>query len=141
MRCINLRSDTVTLPTSEMLEATTNAPLGDDVYGDDPTVNRLEELAAKKMGKEKALLVTSGTQGNLVSALSHTKQGDEVILEATSHMYLYEVGGISAIGGLLPKPVSGQMGILDPHDVENAIREQNIHYHSGQLILLISGVW
>ncbi|UCH37136.1 MAG: threonine aldolase family protein, partial [Candidatus Bathyarchaeota archaeon] len=119
-----------------MLEAITTAPLGDDVYGDDPTVNRREELAAKKMGKEQALLVTSGTQANLVSALSHTKQGEEVILEAHSHMYLYEVGGISAIGGLLPKPISGQMGILDPHDVENAIREQNIHYPESTLVVI-----
>jgi threonine aldolase len=119
-----------------MLEAITNAPLGDDVYEDDPTVNRLEELAARIIGKEKALLVTSGTQANLVSALAHTKRGDEVILEATSHMYLYEVGGISAVGGLLPKPVTGHMGILDPRDVENAIREQNIHYPESKLVVI-----
>jgi threonine aldolase len=136
MRCINLRSDTVTLPTQEMLEAITNAPLGDDVYRDDPTVNKLEELAAKKMGKEKALLVTSGTQANLVSVLAHTKRGDEVILEARSHMYLYEVGGISVVGGLMPKPILGKMGILNPNDVEHAIREPNIHYPESKLVVI-----
>jgi threonine aldolase len=78
-KIIDLRSDTVTLPTEEMLEAIRNAALGDDVFGEDPTVNELEALAAKKMGKEDALLVTSGTQGNLVSILSHTRRGDEVI--------------------------------------------------------------
>ncbi|MFB0501370.1 MAG: beta-eliminating lyase-related protein, partial [Candidatus Bathyarchaeia archaeon] len=87
MRVVDLRSDTVTLPTEEMLEAIRNAELGDDVFREDPTVNKLEEIAAQKMGKESALLVTSGTQANLVSILSHTKRGDEVILEADSHTY------------------------------------------------------
>ncbi len=134
MRIIDLRSDTVTLPTREMLEAILEAPLGDDVYGEDPTVNRLEELAAEKLGKEKALLVTSGTQANLTSILAQTKRGDEVILEATSHVYLYEVGGMAAIGGVLPKTVPGTMGILNPNDVEKVIRERNIHYPEQTLI-------
>lgn len=134
MKPIDLRSDTVTLPTQEMLEAILKAPLGDDVYGEDPTVNKLEELAAKKMGKEKALLVTSGTQGNLTSILAHTKRGDEIILETTSHVYLYEVGGMSTVGGLLPKPIPGKMGVLNPADVEKVIREKNIHYSKPTLI-------
>ena len=134
MKIIDLRSDTVTLPTQEMLEVALKVPLGDDVYEEDPTVNKLQELAAKKMGKEKAVLVTSGTQGNLVSILSHTKRGDEVIVEATSHVYINEVGGMSAVGGLFPRPIPGKMGVLDPDVVEKAIREKNIHYPEPSVI-------
>ena len=133
---IDLRSDTVTLPTEEMLEAIRNAELGDDVYGEDPTVNRLEEMAAKKMGKEAALLVTSGTQANLVSVMSNTKRGDCAILEAECHIYHYEVGSISAIAGVLPWPIKGEMGILDPRDVENAIKPKNIHLPETTLICI-----
>ena len=99
---IDLRSDTVTLPTQEMLEVIRQAKLGDDVYREDPTVKKLEEMAAEKMGKEAALLVTSGTQGNLVSLMSNSKRGDLVFLEAESHIFWYEAGGLSAIAGLLP---------------------------------------
>jgi threonine aldolase len=125
---IDLRSDTVTLPTEEMLEAIRHAKLGDDVFGEDPTVNRLEEMAAEKMGKEAALLVTSGTQANLVSLMSNTRRGELVILEAEAHMYWYEVGAISAIAGLLPWLIKSQYGALDPKDVETAIRPRNIHF-------------
>jgi threonine aldolase len=131
---IDLRSDTVTLPTEEMLEAIRHAELGDDVFREDPTVNRLEEMAAAKMGKEAALLVTSGTQANLVSLISNTKRGELVILEAEAHMYWYEVGGISAIAGLLPWPVRSQRGAFDPNDVEAAIRPRNIHFPEPALI-------
>jgi len=131
---IDLRSDTVTLPTEEMLEAIRHAELGDDVFREDPTVNRLEEMAAAKMGKEAALLVTSGTQANLVSLMSNTERGELVILESESHMYWYEVGGISAIAGLLPWPVRSQRGALDPNDVEAAIRPKNIHFPEPALI-------
>lgn len=133
---IDLRSDTVTLPTEEMLEAIKHAELGDDVFGDDPTVNKLEELAAKKMGKEAALLVASGTQANLVSLMSNTKRGDLVILEAESHMYWYEVGGLSAIAGLLPWPIESKLGVLDPKDVEVAIRPKDIHFPEPALICI-----
>jgi threonine aldolase len=133
---IDLRSDTVTLPTEEMLEAIRHAKLGDDVFSEDPTVNKLEEMAAKKMGKEAALLVTSGTQANLVSVISNTKHGDAVILEAESHIYWYEVGGLSAIGGLLPLPVKGHHGVLDPRDVEAAIRPKNIHFPETTLVCI-----
>jgi threonine aldolase len=131
---IDLRSDTVTLPTEEMLEAIRHAKLGDDVFGEDPTVNRLEEMAAQKMGKEAALLVTSGTQANLVSLMSNTRRGELVILEAEAHMYWYEVGGISAIAGLLPWPLKSTFGALDPADVEAAIRPKNIHFPEPTLI-------
>jgi threonine aldolase len=131
---IDLRSDTVTLPTEEMLEAIRHAELGDDVYREDPTVNKLEEMAAEKMGKEAALLVTSGTQANLVSLMSNTKRGDLVILEAEAHMYWYEVGAISAIAGLLPWPVKSAFGALDPKDVEAAIRPRNIHFPDPALV-------
>ena len=131
---IDLRSDTVTLPTEEMLEAIRHAELGDDVFREDPTVNRLEKMAAEKMGKEAALLVTSGTQANLVSLMSNTDRGELVIVESESHMYWYEVGGISAIAGLLPWPVKSQQGALDPLDVEAAIRPKNIHFPDVALV-------
>jgi threonine aldolase len=133
---VDLRSDTVTLPTAEMLEAMKAAPLGDDVYGEDPTVNRLEELAAKKMGKEAALLTTSGTQANLVSVLSQTKRGEEVILEAEAHMYYYEAGAFSAFGGLIPRLVKGQRGILNPQEVEANLRPPNIHFPPTSLVCI-----
>jgi len=136
MREVDLRSDTVTLPTEEMLEAIKSAGLGDDVFREDPTVNRLEKMAAQKMGKESALLVTSGTQGNLVSILSHTKRGDEVILEADSHTYNFETGGLSAIGGLMVKPIRGKMGVLDPRDVEKAINPEDIHHAETTLVCI-----
>jgi threonine aldolase len=125
---IDLRSDTVTLPTEEMLEAIRNAELGDDGYREDPTVNRLEELAAKKMNKEAALLVPSGTMANLISVMANTKRGDCVILESESHIYWYELGGLSAIAGVLPWPIKGHMGALDPKDVEAAIRPKTTHF-------------
>lgn len=133
---IDLRSDTITLPTVEMLEAIRHAELGDDVFKEDPTVNKLEEIAAEKMGKEAALLVPSGTQANLVSVMSNTKRGDAVILEADSHMYWYEVGGLSVVGGLLPWPIKGHLGILDPKDVEAAINPRDIHLPDTTLVCI-----
>jgi len=133
---IDLRSDTVTLPTEEMLEAIRNAELGDDVFKEDPTVNRLEEMAAKKLGKEAALLVPSGTMANLVSVMSNTKRGDCAILEAESHIYYYEVGGISAIAGVLPWLIRGYMGALNPGDVEAAIKPKNIHLPETTLVCI-----
>lgn len=133
---IDLRSDTVTLPTEEMLEAIRYAELGDDVFGEDPTVNRLEEMAAERMGKEAALLVTSGTQANLVSLMSNTKRGEMVILESEAHILWYEVGGLSAIAGLLPWPLKSRYGALNPEDVEAALRPENIHYPEATLICI-----
>jgi len=136
LRVVDLRSDTVTLPTEEMLEAIRHARLGDDVYGEDPTVNELQELAASRMGKDAALLVTSGTQGNLVSLMSHARRGEEVILEAECHIYYYEVGGISALAGLIPRPIRGHLGVLDPRDVEAAIRPKDIHQPRTSLVCM-----
>jgi threonine aldolase len=133
---VDLRSDTVTLPTDEMLDAIRHAELGDDVFGEDPTVNRLEKLAAERMGKDAALLVTSGTQANLISLMANAKRGELVILEAESHIYWYEVGGISTVAGLLPWPVKSRWGALNPQDVEAAIRPENIHFPKPSLICL-----
>jgi threonine aldolase len=133
---VDLRSDTVTLPTDEMLDAIHHAELGDDVFGEDPTVNRLEKLAAERMGKEAALLVTSGTQANLISLMANAKRGELVILEAESHIYWYEVGGISTVAGLLPWPVKSCWGALNPKDVEAAIRPPNIHFPKPSLVCL-----
>ena len=131
---IDLRSDTVTLPTDEMREAMNNAEVGDDVYQEDPTINRLEELAAKKLGKEAALFVPSGTMGNLIAVLTHCQRGDEVILEMDSHIYYYEVGGMSAVAGVIPRLIAGDKGILDPQDIKRALREENLHYPKTTLI-------
>jgi len=119
-----------------MLEAIVHAQLGDDVLREDPTVMALENLAAEKMGKESALLVTSGTQANLVSLMAQTQRGDEVILEADSHIYYYEVGGLSAVAGLVPRTLKGHRGALDPHDVEAAIRQPDIHQPRTTLVCI-----
>jgi threonine aldolase len=131
---IDLRSDTVTLPTTEMLEAIKQAKLGDDVYEEDPTVKQLQEMAAQKTGKEEALLVTSGTQANLISLMSNCSRGQQVILEAQSHIYLYEVGGVSAIAGLFPWPIQSNGSALSPNQLEAALRPANIHYPEPKLV-------
>jgi len=133
---IDLRSDTVTLPTEEMMEAIKQAKLGDDVFGEDPTVNRLEEIAAKKMGKQASLLVTSGTQANLISLMANTNYGDQVILEAESHIYWYEVGGVSSIAGLFPKTIKSKKGALNPEDIQAAITPKDIHFPKTSLICI-----
>ena len=107
---IDLRSDTVTLPTDAMRDAMRDAPVGDDVFDEDPTINRLQELAAEMTGKEAALLVSSGTQGNLVSLMSHCRHGDEVIMEGQSHTYWSEQGGMASLAGLLPRLVESERG-------------------------------
>lgn len=127
MKIIDLRSDTVTLPTAAMREAMYRAEVGDDVYGEDPTVNRLEELAASLTGKEAAMFVPTGTMGNCLSVLAHTRRGDEVILESESHIYFYEVAGIAALGSVQARTVPGRRGVLDPEQVEAAVRPQNVH--------------
>lgn len=137
MKIIDLRSDTVTLPTTRMRRAIANAQLGDDVFGEDPTVNRLEALAAEIVGKEAGLLVASGTQGNLVSILTHCARGDEVILGNLSHTFLNEVGAISALGGIHPHTVVNQAdGTMRIDDIKSAIRTDNIHYPRTRLICL-----
>ncbi len=128
---IDLRSDTVTLPSPAMREAMYRAELGDDVMGEDPTVNRLEEMAAEMTGKEAALLGVSGTMGNLLALLAHCRRGDEAILGDNSHIYNYEAGGASALGGIVFHPVStGPFGELPLSELREAIRPaaSNIHY-------------
>src|SRR5689334_7691910 len=100
-----MRSDTVSWPTPEMREAMASAEVGDDVHGEDPTVNRLEEMAAEKLGKEAAIFVSSGTQGNLIAILGHCGRGDEMIVGQASHPFINEVGGASALGGVHPYPI------------------------------------
>ena len=136
MHVIDLRSDTVTVPSEAMRRAMYEAVVGDDVYEEDPTVIELERLVAEQMGKEAGLFVTSGTQGNLVALLTHCPRGSEVVLEAEAHIFYYEVGGLAALGGLIPVLVPGHHGVLDPDDVEKNIRGQNIHYPETKLICL-----
>jgi threonine aldolase len=127
-RPIDLRSDTVTLPTPEMRRAMAEAELGDDVMHEDPTVNRLEALAAERLGKEAAVLVTSGTQGNVIGVLSHTQRGDEVICGEQSHVFVNEVAGCAVIGALQLRPLPTVDGMLDPTQVAAAVRPRNVHY-------------
>jgi threonine aldolase len=133
-RTIDLRSDTVTLPTEAMREAMYRAELGDDVFGEDPTVNRLEAMAAARLGKEAGLLVSSGTQGNLVSILTHTQRGDEVIAGDSSHVLLYEVAGAAALGSLQIRAVPAEGGMLDLAAVRATIRGENVHYPKTGLV-------
>jgi threonine aldolase len=110
--------------------------LGDDVYGDDPTVNEIEALAAKIFGKEAGLFVTSGTMGNAVSVLAHTQRGDEIILEQTSHIYVNEVGGLAVMGSLMARTIPGEKGWMKPEDIRKAIRADNIHYPRTSLVCI-----
>lgn len=127
-RIIDLRSDTVTKPTPGMRAAMAAADVGDDVFGDDPTVNRLEAMAAERMGKEAAMFVPSGTMGNLCALLAHTQPGDEVLLGNECHIYHYEVGGMARIGGLLAHPLPNREdGSIAPEEVRAAVRPPNIH--------------
>jgi threonine aldolase len=150
MRTIDLRSDTVTLPTPEMRRAIAEAPLGDDVYGEDPTINRLEALAAERLGKQAAMLVTSGTMGNLCAILAHCERGKEAIIGDESHIYHYEGGGASVLGGvamhLVPTAANGELplaalsnALRDPEDSHEAITRliclENTHNRCGGVVL------
>lgn len=137
MEIIDLRSDTVTRPTPAMRRAMAEAEVGDDVYGEDPTVNRLESMAAERMGKEAGLLVSSGTMGNLIAILTHCGRGDEVIMGTLAHTFLYEAGGISALGGVHPHTVPNQSdGTLDINDIKAAIRPDDVHAPVSRLVVL-----
>lgn len=134
---IDLRSDTLTQPTPAMRRAMAEAVVGDDVFGEDPTVNALEALAAARLGKEAALFVTSGTQGNLASLLAHCGRGDEVIMGDQAHTFLYEQGGSAALGGIHPRPVPNQPdGTLRLEDIAAAIRSDNPHFPVSRLVCL-----
>lgn len=135
MDIIDVRSDTVSHPTPAMREAMANAVVGDDVYGDDPTVNQLERDAAEMFGQEAGLFVTSGTQGNLIAYMTHCRRGDEVIVGDKAHTFVHEQAGMSALGGIMPHTVPVQDdGTLKLDDVDNAIRADNIHFPVTRLI-------
>jgi threonine aldolase len=137
MNTIDLRSDTVTQPTSQMRKAMAQAEVGDDVYGEDPTVNRLQQLAASMLKKEAALFVPSGTMGNLISILAHCQRGEEVILGNLAHTFLFEAGGISALGGVHSCQIPNQPdGTLNLADIRAAIRPDDAHFPKTRLISL-----
>ena len=137
MQPIDLRSDTVTHPTEAMRSAMSQAVVGDDVFGEDPTINDLEARAAEKTGKQAAVFVPSGTMGNLISVLAHCARGDEVILGDRSHIFLNEVGGMSALGGVHPNIIpNNEDGTLPLNVIEKAVRHSDIHYPPTRLICL-----
>jgi threonine aldolase len=137
MDWIDMRSDTVTHPTESMRQAMANAAVGDDVFGEDPTVNKLQEMAAEKMGKQAGLLVPSGTMGNLAAVLAHCGRGDEVILGNKAHTFLYEAGGISALGGVHSCQLPNQPdGTLVLQDIQAAIRSKDAHQPISRLVCL-----
>ena len=137
MNWIDLRSDTVTKPTKAMRQAMAKAEVGDDVFGEDPTVNKLQEMAAERMGKEAGLYVPSGTMGNLAAVLAHCGRGDEVILGNKAHTFLYEAGGISALGGVHSCQLPNQPdGTLLLQDIRAAIRSNDSHQPISRLVCL-----
>ncbi|MDP2778507.1 MAG: low-specificity L-threonine aldolase [Anaerolineales bacterium] len=137
MNYIDLRSDTVTKPTPEMREAMAEAEVGDDVYMDDPTVNKLQEKAAIMLGKQDALFVPSGTMGNLLALLVHCQRGDEVIVGDQSHIYMNEAGGMSALGGVHPRPLANQRdGTLALDDIRASIQTEDVHHTITRLVCI-----
>lgn len=137
MRVVDLRSDTITQPTQSMRWAMAEAEVGDDVFGEDPTVNKLEEMAAERLDKEAALFVSSGTMANLVSLLTHCGRGDEVILGDQAHTFFYEQGGLASVGGIHSMTLRNQPdGTLDLREIESAIRPDNVHFPRTRVIAL-----
>ncbi|MHA1136976.1 MAG: threonine aldolase family protein, partial [Candidatus Thorarchaeota archaeon] len=140
MKTIDLRSDTVTQPTDEMIDAIVQAHkagrFGDDVIGEDEVIHELQEKAAKILGKEAALLVTSGTQGNVISLLAQASRGDEIVIEEKSHTYLYESGAMSSLGGLFPKPVKSVRGYILPETLEEAINHDDSHLAKTAMVVI-----
>jgi threonine aldolase len=137
MPVIDLRSDTVTRPTSAMRAAMANAEVGDDVYGEDPTVNRLEAIAAEMLGKEAAIFVPSGTQANLLASLTHCQRGDETIVGQMAHTYRWEGGGAAVLGSIQPQPLDFEPdGTLDLDQVARAIKPDDVHFARTRLLCL-----
>ena len=136
MRVIDLRSDTVTKPTPAMREAMARAEVGDDVFGDDPTVKELEAQTADLLGKEAALFVPSGTMANQLALRSHTQPGDEILVEANAHIYYYEGGAPAALSGVMCRCLNGQRGIFTGADVEAALRPADQHFAPTRLVCL-----
>jgi threonine aldolase len=134
---LDFRSDTVSWPTPAMRQAMANAPVGDDVYGEDPTINELEALAAAKTGKEAGLFVASGTMGNLVAVLTHATRGDEAIIGQDAHIYCYEAGGMAALGNVMPRPLpTDHTGRMSLEQIEETIAPDDAHYGRTRLILV-----
>lgn len=134
---IDLRSDTVTLPTPEMRACMASAEVGDDVYGEDPTINRLQEMSAALLGKEAGLFVASGTMGNLIAVLAQCERGDEAIMGNLGHTFLFEGGGISALGGVFPHTLPNQAdGTLALEDIRSAVRSNDVHYPVSKMVIL-----
>ncbi|HEY8865206.1 MAG TPA: GntG family PLP-dependent aldolase [Candidatus Dormibacteraeota bacterium] len=125
MTTIDLRSDTVTMPTPEMRQAMATAPLGDDVFGDDPMVNQLEAVAAARLGKEAAVFLPSGTMGNVVGVAVNTHAGEELIADAEAHVFLYEGAGAATLAGVQIRPVTTEAGVMTPAQIEAALRPRN----------------
>lgn len=137
MQFIDLRSDTVTRPTPDMLRSMTEAEVGDDVYGEDPTVNRLESFAADLLGKKAAIFCPSGTQSNLLALLTHCQRGDEYIVGQTAHTYKYEGGGAAVLGSIQPQPLLFESnGTLDLKKVADFIKPDNFHFARTRLLCL-----
>lgn len=137
MKWIDLRSDTVTQPTEKMRQAMANAEVGDDVYGEDPTVNRLQAMAAERLGKEAGLFVASGTMGNLIAVLTHCGRGDEAIMGDCAHTFVYEGGGTAALGGVQPHTIPNQPdGTLLIEDIQHAVRGDDPHFPRSRLLIL-----
>jgi threonine aldolase len=134
---IDLRSDTVTQPTPEMRALMASAAVGDDVYGEDPTINQLQDMAAERMGKEAGLFVPSGTMGNLIAVLAQCQRGDEVIMGNLGHTFLFEGGGISALGGVFPHTLLNRAdGTLDLDEVRAAVRPADVHHPISRMLIL-----
>ena len=133
---IDLRSDTVTQPTPGMLKAMTEAELGDDVFGDDPTVHLLEKTVAEILGKEAAVFMPSGTMANQVAIRVQTQPGDEIFLEESAHIYLYEAGGPAALSGVMPRLIKGDKGIFTAKDIQALLRPVNDHFPRTRLVCI-----
>ncbi|MGD0092937.1 MAG: low-specificity L-threonine aldolase [Planctomycetota bacterium] len=133
---IDLRSDTITRPTPAMRQAIANAQVGDDVFGDDPTVKRLEERTAEILGLEAALFMPSGTMSNQVALRCHTQPGDEIIIDANAHIYYYEAGAPAALSGLMCRPVQGARGIFGADELRKALRPPDVHFPPTRLVCL-----
>lgn len=132
---IDLRSDTLTIPTPAMREAMAKAIVGDDVFGEDPTINKLQEMAAERMGKAAGLFVSSGTMGNLVAMLTHCQRGEEIIIGDQAHIFIYEAGSSAAVGGIHPHTIPNQPdGSLKIEDILGAIRSENDHFPVTRMI-------
>jgi threonine aldolase len=124
---VDLRTDTLTMPTPEMRRAMAEAEVGDDVFGEDPTVNRLEHVAAERVGKDAAMLISSGTMGNLLGVLTSASPGDEVIADADAHVFIYEVAGAAALGGVQIRPLVTDAGVMDTEALLALVRPDDVH--------------